>query len=333
MAPQKDMRRTLSITSIVLLGIAILFGLIPYINGLLGGFILFILFRPLHSLFIKKTGVSRKLSASVMIILSIIVILLPLSFLVSVIVDQTQQVISNRDIIIDAIDQLEERIPGINLSERINRQLSQIGNSAANITVNLAQGLGKIGINMVIAYFLFFFMLIADEKTFWKTANAIIPFNKKHTKQLIQELSTITNSAIITSGIIAIIQGTLVGVSFSIVGIQNAIFWGFIATLLSFIPVIGTPFVWGPGVAILFANGDIIGAIILLIAGLFLSTIDNFIRPLIQNRVGRVHPFAVLLGIFLGLNLFGIIGFIIGPLMLMYFVLMVRMFKEEFLAD
>jgi len=268
-----------------------------------------------------------------MIILSVLVILLPLSFLISVVVDQTQQVIANREIILEAFEEIEERLPGINFTERISRNLSKLGDSAANITVGIAQGLGNIGINIAIAYFLFYFLLIPDDKTFWKVTYSIIPFSKRHTRQLVQELTTVTNSAIITSGIIAVLQGFLVGVSFAIVGINSAVFWGFISALISFIPIVGTPLIWGPATVILFVQGNISGGIILLIAGIFLSTIDNFIRPLIQNRVGRIHPLAVLLGIFVGLNLFGILGFVIGPVLLMYFVLMVRMFKEEFLSD
>jgi predicted PurR-regulated permease PerM len=268
-----------------------------------------------------------------MIVLSVLVILLPLSFLISVVVDQTQQVITHRDVILDAFEEIEERIPGINITERINNNLSKLGDSAANITVGIAQGLGNIGINIAIAYFLFYFLLIPEEKRFWKVTYSIIPFSKRHTRQLLQELTTVTNSAILTSGIIAVLQGLLVGLAFAIVGINSAVFWGFISALISFIPVIGTPLIWGPATIILFAQNNITGGIILLVAGLFLSTIDNFIRPIIQNRVGRIHPFAVLLGIFVGLNLFGILGFVVGPLLLMYFVLMMRMFKEEYLSE
>ena len=159
-----------------------------------------------------------------------------------------------------------------------------------------------------------------------------VPFNEENTATFIDEFSRIVRTTITSSGAVALIQGAILTITFLIFDIQGAILWGFIATILSFVPVFGSTLVWVPATIIQLLQVDYAAGIAILIAGLFASVLDNFLRPIIQKKVGEIHPFLSLLGIVIGVSLFGLIGIVIGSLLLSYFLLTVKMFSKEYLS-
>ncbi|HII80185.1 MAG TPA: AI-2E family transporter, partial [Methanosarcina sp.] len=156
--------------------------------------------------------------------------------------------------------------------------------------------------------------------------------NEENTATLMDEFSRIVRTTITSSGAVALVQGAILTITFLIFNIQGAILWGFIATIVSFVPVFGSTLVWVPAVIIQFLLGDYTAAIGILATGLFISVIDNILRPVIQKKVGEIHPFLSLLGIVIGVSLFGLIGIVIGPLLLSYFLLTIEMFSREYLS-
>ena len=118
--------------------------------------------------------------------------------------------------------------------------------------------------------------------------------------------------------------------SFLIFGIQGAFLWGFVTAILSFFPVIGPPFVWIPAAVIQFFQGDYRAGGGILIFGLILSNIDNLIRPYLAEKISKIHPLVSLVGIFVGVLSFGVMGIFIGPLLLALTILILRMFEEEY---
>jgi len=135
----------------------------------------------------------------------------------------------------------------------------------------------------------------------------------------------------VVSGIIAVIQGGLITIAFLIFGIKGAFFWGFVSAVLSFFPIIGPIIVWVPASIIEFASNNVKAGVGILIFGIIISSIDNFIRPFLQKKIGRMHPLTTLIGIFIGVPLLGLIGIIIGPLIISYAILTLKMFKEEYI--
>ncbi|MDD3043755.1 MAG: AI-2E family transporter, partial [Methanosarcinaceae archaeon] len=132
---------------------------------------------------------------------------------------------------------------------------------------------------------------------------------------------------------IALVQGSILTFTFLLFGIDGAFLWGFIAAILSFLPVVGATFIWVPAGIIQLLQQDYVTGIGVFVAGIIIGTIDNFLRPVIQNKIGAMHPFESLLGIIIGVSLFGLIGIVIGPLILSYFMLTVKMFSEEYLSN
>jgi predicted PurR-regulated permease PerM len=131
--------------------------------------------------------------------------------------------------------------------------------------------------------------------------------------------------------IIGIVQGGLAGIAFAVVGIEGAAFWGTIMAVLSIIPGIGITLVWLPAVGYLFAVGQIVPA-----TGLFLwcavvaGTADNFLRPVLVGKDTQMPDILVLLSTFGGIFMFGVVGFVIGPIIAALFIAIWRIYGEAF---
>jgi predicted PurR-regulated permease PerM len=139
---------------------------------------------------------------------------------------------------------------------------------------------------------------------------------------------------LIGTGLTASIQGLLVGVGFWVTGIPNALFWGVVTVIVAILPVVGSALVWGPGVAHLALVGRYGWAIALAVWGVVLvGNIDNVIRPMVFRRWAQIHPFITIIGAFAGIQYFGLLGLLIGPLAISYFFELIQMYRQEYLED
>ena len=327
-----NLKSVLAIAAVIALVVLLLRAMYPFIQGFFGALILFVLFNPLYSFFVKK-GINKKVAAILVIIISIVLVLIPLGILLAIIAKQLINIAQDPVIIEQSMEFLSSLVgrffPGVGISTIIENNINQIVSYLNSFAVMAISEAGTLVINLIIMYFTFYYLLTQREKA--AKAKKIIPFNKKNSEILIQKFRDMTYSTVIVSGMIALLQATLLAVSFLIFGIESWLFWGFIAAILSFIPVIGPPFIWAPASIYMYVKGDYIAGTGILIFGLILSNIDNFIRPYLQEKVGKIHPLVTLIGIFIGIPLFGILGIIIGPLIIAYLILTLKMVKEEYL--
>lgn len=307
------------------------YSLLPFIESFFGAIILYVLLKPSHRYVTKKLGWNRKFSAVLFIILSILIIIIPATLVIRMVYLQSVDVFIRGDLIERAISYVNDLLPQINLEAMFSSQIGNIGTYISNLFVGIVQNTVSFVIGLVIAYFLVYYMLI--EENFYKKAIKVLPFKEKNSLRLVKELKNITYTTVIVTGILAIMQGALVGIGFFFAGINGYILWGFVAAIISFIPIIGTPFVWGPGVIYKAVQGDLLIAGGLLLWGLFLSNVDNFIRPYLQERVGKIHPLTTLLGVFIGVYMFGLVGVVIGPLLISYAFIILEIFKEEYIDN
>ena len=126
-------------------------------------------------------------------------------------------------------------------------------------------------------------------------------------------------------------HGGLAGLAFWAVGIDGSVFWGAVMTFLSVIPAVGSALVWIPAVIILAALGHFLKAFLLLIfCGLLVGSVDNLLRPKMVGRDTRMHELLIFFGTLGGISLFGIIGFIIGPIVAALFTTIWEIYGETF---
>lgn len=329
----KKVKNYVAIILVLFLLFLLIKGVLPFISGFFGALILYTLFHPLHKYFVRK-GVNNSLSAIMIIFISIFILLIPLMILLGFVGGDLISLIKDPQVIIDSFTFINEFIekvfPTINMSELMNSQISKISEFSASLFFDAVTGAGKFIINSIIMYFVLFYMLI-QEGSFFRKLEEVIPFNESNSKILTKEFKDITYTTIFSTGIIALIQGGLITITFLVFGVERAFLWGFIAAILSFFPIIGPPLIWIPASIIEFSTKNYFAGFGIFTMGIFLSNIDNFLRPYLQSKIGRIHPLTTLIGIFIGVPLFGLMGILIGPLMISYVLLTLEMFNEEYI--
>jgi len=181
----------------------------------------------------------------------------------------------------------------------------------------------------IFLYTMFFFLKEGDlllEKILY-----YLPLTDKDEQRMLDRFTSVTRATIKGTLLIGIIQGGLAGLAFWVVGIDSAIFWGTVMTVLSIIPVVGSSLIWFPAVIILVASGHFGKAIGLLIfCGLLVGSVDNILRPIFVGRDTKMHELLIFFGILGGISLFGIVGFIIGPIMAALFITVWDIYGETF---
>jgi predicted PurR-regulated permease PerM len=330
----------------------------PYIGALFVAAILSIIFFPLYKYFLKQLKGRETASALVTTFTVLTIILIPL-FIVGAILFQealnfantlgevstTTTMALEQDVALEPADQVatttieeyiykvESQLNTIAPDADINLDIRSLAqNTALWITGNLGSffaSVAKGALNLFIVIMAMFFFL----RDGMKVRELLIrwsPLRDKYDENILHKLKIAVDSVVKGSLLIAIIQGTLTGIGFVLFGVPSPVLWGFVATLSSLIPSVGTGIVWIPGVLyLIFVQENLLMAIALGLWGvLIVGLIDNLLRPILIERGVKVHPFLILLSIFGGLSLFGLIGFLAGPIVLSFVVALVDVFPE-----
>lgn len=339
MIKDRSVKMVLALLTIIILTAVLSYALIPYVNAFLGAFVLYILFKPVYCLLTEKLKIRKDISAILVMILSMFVIIIPLFYLFTAIVTEIEFVINNAATNISYVDitdnlkYLDEIAPDLDIEGKIVSLVSTIGTYLSKYLVGALQNISGLLISGTIMIFLLFYLFTSTNTNVSKQMQELIPFSKKNTDILLTEMKNVIQSTLIATLLIAVLQGALLGFTFYAVGIKGATLWAAVTAALSFIPVVGSPLIWVPAVIFELATKNYIAAVAILVVGLIITNIDNVLRPYIQKKVGSMHPFVSLLGIFVGIYLFGLVGIVIGPLLISAFIMILKMFNEEYILN
>ena len=327
-----DTKRDRAAFLIFLLGLGLAYVLWPLTTGLIGAPVLYIMFVPIFRWLLER-GMKPGLAAGLVVLLGIVLILGPgLSFL-GVVANEAQQMAGGviRSPLITRLREL--RIGPYDVGAQIESLGSGLVNWVGSSAVGLIGTATRLGIQLTIAFFGMYYLLQSPD-TAWRQVRPFIPFSARNAEILRERFRDVTISTLIGTGLTASIQGLLVGVAFWITGIPNALFWGVVTVIVAILPVVGSALVWGPGVLHLALEGRYAMAIGLAIWGVVVvGNIDNVIRPMVFRRWAQIHPFITIIGAFAGIQYFGLLGLLIGPLAISYFFELIRMYREEYLED
>ncbi len=209
------------------------------------------------------------------------------------------------------------------LSESLNR-LTAFLPGLLNDTVNLF-------LNLVLLLFVLYYMLVHAREIETYLAG-ILPLRKNNIHLLASETKRIVKASALGIPVICIIQGLTGMLGYAIFGLDEFVLWGFFTGVFAFFPVVGTMIVWVPLVIYMYASGDTWNAVGLALYSLVVTgNIDYVSRITLLRKLGNVHPMVTVLGVIVGLGLFGFIGLIFGPLLVNYIILLFRIYTNEFL--
>ncbi len=314
---------------IMLLGAVLIIALAPYVSGLVGGLVLFVLFVPLHTRAIRV--MPPRWSAAIMVLLALILLVVPAVSFAGLLLDQAQAIATGV-----AQGPLRERLGGLTIGGfAVGPRLAGMGEKVVSWLGSSAFGLlgtaTRLGLNLTISLFVLYYLLLRPDEI-WAAVKPYIPFSPASADLLRDRFRDVTVSTVIGTGLIACIQGAIVGLAFWLTGLSNALFWGVVTVVFSILPVVGSGMIWGPGAVSLYLNGQYGGAIAMVVLGVVLvGNVDVLIRPAVFRRYAQIHPLVTLVGAIGGVSYFGLIGILVGPLAVSYFFELIRIYGVEYL--
>ncbi|ALW86747.1 hypothetical protein AUC43_17680 [Hymenobacter sedentarius] len=315
-----------------LLGLAglILFGLGGYVTGFLGAGILFVVLRPWFEALVHRRGWNRQLVTLALLTFALVVIILPFTALTLLLVNRIRHYAQDTSQIMGLLHAIEHRTGYTFTNEQSIRGIVQQGVAwlSRQLPV-LATGLLDFTVVIGLMLFTLYFMFMGEER-FLRGLRRYLPFRDGTVEELGESLRNNVNANVIGSAVISLVQAVLTGLTLWIFSVPDAVFWGVVAFFMAFVPVLGTPLVWGPAALFKFTQGAISqGVGILLVGVIVVMNIDNLLRMVLAKRIGDIHPLVTLAGVVLGVEIFGIMGLVLGPLLLSYFLVLMKVFERE----
>jgi predicted PurR-regulated permease PerM len=331
--PNNYIRQMAMILIIVLLGGLIFWQLKNFIPAFLGAYTLYILSRQwMFSLTVKLKG-RAVLAALILIFLSFIIILLPVNGLIGILTSRILPAMKHSPEAWASAEQwihaLEQKY-GVDVLTQAN--LKNIGEWGVTEMQKVVGATFNGLLTVAVMYFILFFMLI-EGKTIESSFYKWLPFKQGNITFLKKHLNNLVVSNAIGIPLVALCQSIVALIGYWIAGVQEPFLW-FIATCVaSVIPILGSMLVYIPLSIMLIAQGQTTSGIFLLLYGfLIVGSVDNLFRFMLQKRIGDTHPLITIFGVIIGLNLFGFIGLVFGPILISLFLLLVQIYVKEFRA-
>jgi predicted PurR-regulated permease PerM len=300
----------------------------PFVAGIIGAGVLYVMVRPLQRRLATRTG--TRSAAAIAVAAAAMLLLLPAVWLATMLSTTGPQIM--KEIVASkAFAELKSMtLIGVDLGSVFGQA------SAGTVSRQIWRVFGSVAheaINGVIACFGLYYMLV-DGTRIWGRVRAMMPVSEIAADRLRDRFVAVTESMLLGILFTAILQGMAVGAAFWLVGLSHPFFWGTVAASASIIPTLGASLVWGPGVIALALQQRGDAALLLLAIGLLvISTVDNVVRPVVYRRIGHIHPLVTIVGAFAGVYWIGLVGLLLGPLALLYFIELLRIYREELAGD
>lgn len=302
-----------------------------FLPGILGAITLYILSRAHYFQLVYNRKWKKGRAAGLYVFYYLFLLGIPVFLAVTLMSPKVNAFLTdpsaNIQIIKQAVNQVQQKIGIVIASEKslsgalekIAAFLPSVLNSTANLIANLATML----------FLLYYMLYYAGEME--KTLYRIIPLKDVNTTMLAYETKKIVRANALGIPLISIIQGLTATLGYFIFGVSEWALWGFLTGVFAFFPIIGTMLVWVPLVIYTYVSGNsATGTGLLLYSVIVTGNIDYVARITIMKKIGDVHPVITVLGVIIGLGVFGFIGLVFGPLLVNYIIVLFKIYMNEF---
>ena len=331
---------------LMVMSLAFLWLMSPFYGAILCAVAIAIIFFPLKIAIIRRLKMGNLMATLLTLLSCCVVVIIPMTILVSLTVKEAQELVEkvNKDEINtdQYIEQISAALP-INgaKSKYINVDVETLKKEAKEGIKTLGKiisqktwlaGISTLGFILNIGVMLYLaFFLLKEGKTITETLFRALPLGDKREVMLFEKFKEVTRATVKGNIIVASLQGLLGGLTFWALAIPGAALWMFIMAIAAMIPVVGAAIVWGPAMIYFFATGDYAKACILLFVGVFvIGLVDNILRPLLVGRDTKLPDYIIFISTIGGIAMFGINGFVIGPMIAAMFFVCWSIFIEEF---
>jgi predicted PurR-regulated permease PerM len=324
-------KQVLLLSMIIMLVYLVIKELYLFLPGVLGALTLYILSRANYFQLVYHRKWKKGWSAGLFILYYLLLIGLPVFLAVTLISPKINAFLANPTEMINSV-----KLSIATIQQKLGFKLiseTSLSNSLSKLSAFVPSVLNSTATlitNLAIMLFVLYHMLINGSEM-ERMLNRIIPLRQDNINMLASETKKMVRANALGIPMISIIQGVTATLGYFIFGVKEWGLWGFLTGVFAFFPVVGTMVVWVPLVLYMYAIGDTWNATgLLLYSVLVTGNIDYIARVTLLKRMGDVHPVITILGVIVGLGLFGFIGLIFGPLLLNYIIVLFNIYMNEF---
>lgn len=313
--------------------------MLPFFGAIFWAIILTILFSPMQRNLERRLNGKNNLAAFITICVCILIVVIPVIFVINSLFQESSALLTRmKEGKFDIGQYLQHIMDGLpaplqSLMERmgwnldiadIKDKLASAGMKALSFAGNQAYSIGQVTLQFAISlcvmlYLLFF--LLRDGSWLGQSIKRAIPISDDRKSDLYERFSIVIRATVKGNIIVACVQGALGGIAFWFYGIQGAVLWGCIMAVLSLLPAVGASLVWGPVAIYFLVTGMIWQGVSLIIFGaVVIGMIDNVLRPILVGKDTKLPDWLILLSTLGGISVFGINGFVLGPLVAAMFI-------------
>jgi predicted PurR-regulated permease PerM len=328
--PTSIIRQVFTLLVILMILIISFTELLPYLGGVLGAITLYVLLVGFQRK-LEDRGWNASLTASLLMVGACIAILLPIAGIGIMFASKLKSALNNQSSVEESIKQQLAKIQefiGYDLSGVLDT--GKIGEFASSSLQGLASSSASMFIAVGLMLFLLYYMLV--HRSVWqKAALDYLPLKEENIKNIGEKGLGLVRSNAVGIPMVAILQGIIALIGYYIFGVDNPFFWFVITTIGSMIPFVGTALGILPVFLILLSQGETGSAIGILIYGItVVGATDNIFRLVVQRKLADIHPLITLIGVLVGVPLFGFIGLVFGPLLISSVLLLIKIYKDEY---
>jgi len=335
---------------LALVTLAFFWILLPFSGAVFWGMVLAIVFAPLHERILREVKGRPNVAALLTLLLIILMVILPLTLISASLADQALSLYAMvsgghldfnamlRRIVTGLPDwagSLYERYYPTVLStvqEKLAAGVAQASQLAARYAVNIGSSALNFLVSMTVMLYLLFF-LFRDGRTISARIKRAVPLSSRYKKPLFDNFVTVIRATVKGNVLVAMAQGALGGLIFWFLDVPGPVLWGVVMAFLSLLPAVGAAIIWGPvAIYFLFTGSIWQGAVLALYGVLVIGLVDNVLRPILVGKDTKLPDYLVLLSTIGGMALFGLNGFVIGPVIAALFIASWKLFanSEEF---
>lgn len=325
---------------VLLVAVSLAFALIlwPFYAAVFWATVLAILFAPLYRRLAAALRERCTLAALLTVVVILLLVILPFALISGMLLQEgfhAYQKISSGEWDLAAYGRrIYEALPAWVTGLLDNFELTTLGEVQQRLAAGLSKGvqflagqalnIGQNTLDFVVGFFLMLyllFFLLRDGRVLYQRIRAAIPLRDELQRNLFRKFADVIRATVKGTIVVAIVQGFLGGLIFWFLGIQAPVLWGVVMGFLSLLPAVGTALVWAPVAVYLLATGSIWQGIVLVAYGiLVIGLVDNVLRPILVGKDTKMPDYVVLISTLGGMAIFGLNGFVIGPLIAAMFI-------------
>lgn len=346
-SPNRRLEDTGFIILVSLVTLAFIWLALPYFGAILWGIVAAIVFAPVYRALVPRLGRRRNLAALLTLLLILAAVIVPAFALGAALVQEAaalyERLQSGQLDPAALFEALHNALPlwlqrpidaaGFGDFEALRRTLGAsvsagLQNIAARALV-VGQGalsfLAALGVMLYLTYF-----LLRDGGAMGARIKAAVPLRPDLRDGLIRHFVIVVRATMKGTVVVALVQGLVGGLIFSLLGIEGALLWAMMMAFFSLVPAVGSAIVWVPAALYLLVTGQIWQGVVLVLCGVFvIGLIDNILRPILVGQDTRMPDFVVLISTLAGIELFGLNGFIVGPVIAALFIAVWQIVAEQ----